>query len=108
MIDYETNSIHQAPVVQRVDNAIIWINFSPADNVIVSPNTDPLDSDLTGRYIVLSSVSTARASTIKTVRGTVWEVCILILRLIVLKLFSFFFFLFTGRNRRWNSDYDRW
>ena len=48
MIDYEKNSIHQAPVVQRVDNAIIWINFNPADNVIVSPNTDPLDSDLTG------------------------------------------------------------
>ena len=38
MIDYETNSIHQAPVVQRVDNAIIWINF----------NTYPLDSDLSG------------------------------------------------------------
>ena len=46
MIDYETNSIHQAPVVQRVDNAIIWINFNPADNAIVSPNTYPLDSEL--------------------------------------------------------------
>ena len=34
MIDYETNSIHQAPVVQRVDNAIIWINFNPGDNAI--------------------------------------------------------------------------
>ena len=48
MIDYETNSIHQAPVVQRMDNAIIWINFNPADNVIVSPNTFLLDSDLFG------------------------------------------------------------
>ena len=34
MIDYETNSICQAPVVQRVDNAIIWINFNPGDNAI--------------------------------------------------------------------------
>ena len=34
MIDYETNSICQAPVVQRVDNAIIWINVNPGDNAI--------------------------------------------------------------------------
>ena len=43
------------------------------------------------RWIALSNVSTARASTIKTVWGTVWEVCLLILRLRVLKLFSLFF-----------------
>ena len=38
-----------APVVQRVDNAICWINFNPVDNAIVSPNTYPLDGDLFGR-----------------------------------------------------------
>ena len=48
--------IHWAPFVQRVepwelltldlDNAIHWINFHPAHNAIVSPNTYPLDSDL--------------------------------------------------------------
>ena len=47
MIDYETNSIHQAPVVQRLDDAIIWINFNPPDGAIVSTNTYPLVSDLT-------------------------------------------------------------
>ena len=40
MIDYETNSICQAPVVQRVDNAIIWINFNPGDNAILVPCLD--------------------------------------------------------------------
>ena len=39
-------SHQQAPVVQKVDNAIHWINHCPMDNTIVYPNTYPLDSDL--------------------------------------------------------------
>ena len=35
-------------VVQTLDNAIHWINHYPADNAIVSHNTYPLDSDLSG------------------------------------------------------------
>ena len=38
----------QAPVVQTLDSAIHWINHDPADNAIVSRNTYPLDSDLSG------------------------------------------------------------
>ena len=37
-----------ATVVQTLDNAIHWINHYPADNAIVSHNTYPLDSDLSG------------------------------------------------------------
>ena len=36
----------QAPVVQRVDSAIHWINLYPVDNPIGFPNTYPLHSDL--------------------------------------------------------------
>ena len=35
-----------APVVQKVDNAIRWINLYPLDSVIGFPNIYPLDSDL--------------------------------------------------------------
>ena len=36
-----------APVVQKLDNAIRWINHYPADNLkTVLPNTYQLDSDL--------------------------------------------------------------
>jgi len=35
-------------VVQKVDNAIQWINLYPLDNAIVFPNTYPLLSDLSG------------------------------------------------------------
>ena len=37
-----------ATVVQTLDSAIHWINHYPADNaiIIVSRNTNPLDSDL--------------------------------------------------------------
>ena len=39
----------QAPVVQKLDNAIRWINHYPADNLIIGlPNTYQLDSDLSG------------------------------------------------------------
>jgi len=36
----------QAPVVQKMDSAIHWINLYPVDNAIGFPNTYPLDSDL--------------------------------------------------------------
>ena len=36
--------IGQAPVVQKVDSAIHWINLHPVDNPIGFPNTYPLDS----------------------------------------------------------------
>ena len=38
--------IAQAPVVQKVDSAIWWINLYPVDSVIGFLNTYPLDSDL--------------------------------------------------------------
>ena len=37
-----------APVIQMVDNTFHWINFYPADNAIVSPNTYRLHCDLSG------------------------------------------------------------
>ena len=40
--------ILQAPVVQRLDNAIYRINHYPADSVVCFVNTYPLDSDLSG------------------------------------------------------------
>ena len=39
------NSLVQAPVVQRLDNAIHWINHYPADSVVCSVNIYPLDSN---------------------------------------------------------------
>ena len=35
-----------APVVQRVDSAIQWINYYPLDNAINFDSAYPLDSDL--------------------------------------------------------------
>ena len=35
-------------VVQRVDNAIHWINHYPTDSAVCFVNTYPLDSDLSG------------------------------------------------------------
>ena len=40
--------IVQAPVVQRLDNAIHRINHYPADSVVCFVHTYPLDSDLSG------------------------------------------------------------
>ena len=37
---------HQAPVVQKVDNAIHRINHYPVDSVVCFVNTYPQDSDL--------------------------------------------------------------
>ena len=37
--------IHQAPVVQKVDNVIHRIHLYPLDNAISFRNTYPLDSD---------------------------------------------------------------
>ena len=39
---------HQAPVVQKADSVIHWINDYPLDTAIGFPNTYPLDSDLSG------------------------------------------------------------
>ena len=39
-----------APVVQKVDSAIQWINLYPVDSAVGFPNTYPLDSDLSGGY----------------------------------------------------------
>ena len=39
----------QAPVVQKVDNAIHRIDHYPLDSAIGFYNTYPLDSDLSGR-----------------------------------------------------------
>ena len=37
-----------APVVQKMDNAIHWIDHYPADSVVCFVNTYPLDSHLSG------------------------------------------------------------
>ena len=36
----------QAPVFQKQDDAIHWINLYPVDKVFVFPNTYPLDSPI--------------------------------------------------------------
>jgi len=41
-------SMALAPVVQKLDSAIHWINLYPVDNAIGFPSTYPLDSDLSG------------------------------------------------------------
>ena len=41
-------TVHQAPVVQTLDNAIQRINHYPADSVIDFRITYPLDRDLSG------------------------------------------------------------
>ena len=38
----------QAPMVQKVDSAIRWINLYRVDSTIGFPNTYPVDSDLSG------------------------------------------------------------
>ena len=38
----------QALVIQKVDNAIHWINLNPVDNAVGVNNTYLLDSDLSG------------------------------------------------------------
>ena len=43
---YGIPKIFPAPVVQKVDNAIHWINFYPLDSTIGFPNTYLRDSDL--------------------------------------------------------------
>ena len=46
---FSAESLHQAPVVQKVDKAIHWINLYPLDSTIIGfPNTYPLVSDLSG------------------------------------------------------------
>ena len=38
----------QAQVVQKVDNALHWINHYPADSVVCFVDTYPLNSNLSG------------------------------------------------------------
>ena len=40
------STIHLAPVVQKVDSTIHWINLYPLDSAIGFPNAYPVDSDL--------------------------------------------------------------
>ena len=47
-ITVTAGSEDQAPVVQKVDNAIHWINHHPVDSVVCFVNIYPLDSDLSG------------------------------------------------------------
>ena len=42
----EVSTENLAPVVQKMDNTIHWINLYPLYSKIGSPNTYPLDSDL--------------------------------------------------------------
>ena len=46
VLSAELITIHQAPVVQRVDSAIQWINHYPLDNAINFDSAYPLDNDL--------------------------------------------------------------
>ena len=48
IIRLDSQSKVQAPVVQRLDNAIHRINHYPADSVVCFVDTYPLDSDLSG------------------------------------------------------------
>ena len=45
---FSAESLHQSPVVQKVDSTINWINLYPLDSTIGFPNTYPLVSDLSG------------------------------------------------------------
>ena len=41
-------SVHQAPVVQKVESAIHWINYYPVDTAIGFPYISASDSVLSG------------------------------------------------------------
>ena len=43
---FDNKVIHLPQVVQKMDNAIHWINHYPADSVVCFDKTYPLDSDL--------------------------------------------------------------
>jgi len=43
----DLSTLHQAPVVRRLDNAIHWINHYPADKFQQNKPRYPLDSNLT-------------------------------------------------------------
>ena len=46
-VSYDRDSL-QAPVVQKVDSVIHWINHYPGDNAVGLCTTYQLDSDLSG------------------------------------------------------------
>ena len=39
----DSKNCHRAPVVQKMNNVIQWINLYPVDKLIDFPNTCPLD-----------------------------------------------------------------
>ena len=61
----------QVPVVQKVDNVIHRINHYPVDSVLCFLNAYPLDSDLSRRWIALSSLWTDRGQ--KRQRNQIWQ-----------------------------------
>ena len=46
----------RAPVVQKVDSAIHWLNHYPLDSTISFPNTYSMDSDLSTLYPMDSAI----------------------------------------------------
>ena len=56
--------IHLAPIFQKVNNAIQWINLHPMHSTIGFPSTHPLDSHLSGekRYPAYEQLPGARSS----------------------------------------------
>ena len=93
MIDYETNSIHQATVVKRVDNAITWINFNPGW-IVIYPVDSPIQCfNSQGQYHKNCAGNSMGSMHFDITAKSVETV---------------FFLLCAGRNRRWNSNYDRW
>ena len=49
LVDTKPINSQLAPVLQKVDNTVHWINLYPVDNTIGFPNTYPLYSDLHDR-----------------------------------------------------------
>ena len=56
--------IHLAPIVQKVNNAIHWVNLHPVHSVISFPSTHPPDSHLSSgkRYPAYEQLPGARSS----------------------------------------------
>ena len=46
----------RAPVLQKVDSAIHWINHYPLDSAIGFPNTYSMDSDLSTLYLMDNAI----------------------------------------------------
>ena len=59
---FGTGAKDQAPVVQKLDSAIHWINHYPLDNSIGVASVYPLDNDLSGgqRYPLFEQLGPER------------------------------------------------